>query len=487
MRELIKAAVKTGSASIINIILAIFRTKIMATVLGPAGIGFLSLLDQTTQTAISVASFSGGVALTQGIANKEGHERSNYMATVFWILVVSSGFTVCVLVVFTESIARAVEMQGNVILIRWLAVPVLLNVILVYLNSTLNGNCAVGRMALVSVTTSGIIAFMAYPAAWQTKMGHPIAYVAIVSVATGGSALLALVLTLRNGWLDPLWAGLHGKINLESAKHFFRISGATIILSLMSTGVFLILRSDLASKKNYASVGLFDAAWGLSMLYVTLVLGSFGSYYMPRLSSFHHDVDRQRLISQVFRLVTLFITPLVITVIVCKPLVIQILYSTEFLPSLKLMRWMFIGDYVKVASWVVAMPALAYADMNIFFLTETFWNLGFLGLSLLSLHVLHNFQGIGIAFLFLYIILLIYYVYYSSVKHAFLRINRGMVISWLIGLGLVIGASIFHWMDVTMNWSGAMVWILIGMGYLVLSLTASERASIASILAKRRI
>ena len=91
MLELIKAVSKTGSASIVNILLAILKTKILAFVLGPNGMGMLSLLDQTTQTANTVANFGGGVAITQGIANKTGKDRARYMATVFWILIFGAG------------------------------------------------------------------------------------------------------------------------------------------------------------------------------------------------------------------------------------------------------------------------------------------------------------------------------------------------------------------------------------------------------------
>ncbi len=66
MREILKAFFKTASGSAANVLLTVVALKIMAAILGPPGIGLLSLLRQTQQTALTAGTLSGQTALVQG-------------------------------------------------------------------------------------------------------------------------------------------------------------------------------------------------------------------------------------------------------------------------------------------------------------------------------------------------------------------------------------------------------------------------------------
>src|SRR5690606_28090478 len=99
---------------------------------------------------------------------------------------------------------------------------------------------------------------------------------------------------------------------------------------------------------------------------------------------------------------------------------------------------------------------------------------------------MHDLQGVGVAFLVIYSAYLAYYVHYSGIRHTFLRPEMRVIVSWLVGLGLVIGASIFSWEDTTMDWLRAVLWLLIGLGYMAFSLNAGERARLADVLLRNR-
>jgi O-antigen/teichoic acid export membrane protein len=71
MRELAFAVLQTGGASLITLGLAVVATKIFAVVLGPAGIGFISLVRQTYQAALILGTLNGQTAIAQGIGSRE--------------------------------------------------------------------------------------------------------------------------------------------------------------------------------------------------------------------------------------------------------------------------------------------------------------------------------------------------------------------------------------------------------------------------------
>jgi hypothetical protein len=201
------------------------------------------------------------------------------------------------------------------------------------------------------------------------------------------------------------------------------------------------------------------------------------------LSGITDEAPRTHLMSNFLHLSTLLMVPIVTAVIVLKPLVISMLYSSEFYPSLNMMRWMLLGDYFKVAAWVVAMPVLAYANMKVYFWTESLWNVGLLGFVLLATQQIHSLEWIGIGFLLLYVALLAFYLYYSRVKYHFI-VPRRLAISWLLGLLLVIGASWQTWNAQQVMWLSALAWILAASAFSWLALTAHERSRVRSMVAR---
>ena len=49
---------------------------------------------------------------------------------------------------------------------------------------------------------------------------------------------------------------------------------------------------------------------------------------------------------------------------------VQILYNSEFIEALDILRWTFIGDYLRVSAWFLTVFMLARADMAMYLLHE---------------------------------------------------------------------------------------------------------------------
>jgi len=76
MRELLKAFLKTTSGTIGSLLLGTVSVKITAAMLGPSGIGLLSLLRQIHATTLVVATLSGQTVLVQSGAALAGRGAS---------------------------------------------------------------------------------------------------------------------------------------------------------------------------------------------------------------------------------------------------------------------------------------------------------------------------------------------------------------------------------------------------------------------------
>ncbi|MFZ2497818.1 oligosaccharide flippase family protein [Methanosarcina sp.] len=486
MREIIKAIFKTGSGSIINIILGLLSTKVLALVLGSSGVGLYSLINQTLVTATSAGTIGGQTALVHGLASKHGAERDKYLTTVFWIfsygaIAVALGF-----LLFSPLIAKTVFASSDektISLVRWMTLPIILTIIYSYFINLLNGFRAIGRLAIAQVIVSFLTALFAYPISKLVSSGYIIAFIVMISASTLGGILFSVTVAYKEKWLNPLIINFIPKFDREAVNHFSFITRTTFITGLIATGTLLIIRTMIIRYGGFSSAGIFDVAWILSMTYVALLLGSFGTYYLPTLSGTNDTSSRVTLIQDTFKISLLIIIPLIITIIVLKSLLITILYTYEFMPSLKIIRWMLIGDYFKVSSWVLAIPMLAYGDMKCLFWTDLLFYIGFLTLSCTVMFYYNDIQFIGIAFLISYVFYFVYTIYYVRNKHKGI-LSSNILVHWILGLLLICIISWQTWSDIQVNWISAPFWMVIAIGFSWSRLTGKEQTMLINMIKK---
>jgi O-antigen/teichoic acid export membrane protein len=454
MREILRAGIKTGSGTLAVIFFGVLSTKIMALVLGPAGMGLFSLLSSMQSMMVTLGSLGGQEALVQGLSSRDGRERDVYMVTTFWLVLLGAAATAGSLIVFAPSIAlRMIGQDGPQIvsLVRWLALPVCLSIGYSFFNAVLNGFRSIGTMAVAQAAAAAVGLLLAYPVASWAQSGFPSAFVALMTARAAISGSIVLLIAWRAGWLAPLSDHLRSGLDPAAVRHFFSIAGTTLVAGLVHSSMTLAVRALVVkSPAGLAGAGIFDVAWTLSSTYVMLILSSFGTYYFPTLAGTKDPQARNTLIRQLMRLQVLLMVPLVVAVVALKPLMIQALYSDKFLESLHIIRWMLIGDYIKVASFVLTMPLLAYADMKAYFWTDASLNVGFWLLSILGVRYA-GVEGVGASFAVTYALFFVYLFLYVRRRYD-LSFSPTLVRQWLLGIAFVCAASWTTWNDQALHW-----------------------------------
>ena len=461
----------------------------MAVMLGPQGVGLLSMLRQIRQTALSFGTINGQTALVQGIAShKDDKDKVAYISSVFWIVLLAGTTVSVLLVIFASQISDAVLSSNDpktITLVRWLALPIFLNVAASFLSGVLNGYRYIGRLAMAGVAGAFVMAMLSYPTANFVYNGHLIAFIYMMT----GSAIAAISTSIyflqKELNIISILSKSMTHIKLWAVKYFFSFSGTLLITGLASTGTLLIIRSMVIHSKGLTGAGIFDVAWTLSMMYVGLVTQSFGTYYMPTLSQITDNGERIVLMRKLFRLATLLMVPIIIAVIALKPLVIHLLYSVEFLPSLDIIRWMLIGDYLKVTSWVLAFPLLSYADMKTFLWTELLWNGFLLSGGYVALILWGHLEGIGILFVLSYSTYLIFTYFYCKIRFKF-SLTKKMTLHWVGGLIFILIASYCNWNLSNVHYLSALLWIMGGILISLIGTEKKERKKVVEIIGKIR-
>lgn len=183
-RRILKTSSIIGGASVINILIGLVRTKIVAVLLGPTGIGLVSLYTSLMSTASAVATMGVGTIGTRQIAEALGKEDERALAVVrramFWgaLLLASAG----ALVVWALREVLAVKVLGGAqhsTIVGWLALGVALSVAGASQGALIQGMRRIGDMARLSVYGSVLNTVLGVGLLWLWGQAGLVAFVLI--------------------------------------------------------------------------------------------------------------------------------------------------------------------------------------------------------------------------------------------------------------------------------------------------------------------
>lgn len=442
LREVATSSLKVGVSTAAGLLGWIVGGKILALELGAAGVGVFGLLRQLLQNLTAISTFAGATALVQGVASRTGARQARFAWTVGHLLALGGAAVALVLLAFAPWLGPwLVPYPGGAALLRWLALAVLAVNAQTYFIGLLNAHRAVNALIASQVMGPVAVLALAYPAARLVQRGYASGLVVMLAAPAAAIALAGMVQVLRAGWLEHRPTE---RISREDASAFFRTSFVLLTSSVLVTGTQYLQNRLVAQHLGLEQAGQFWVAWTLSMTYVTILLGSYGTYYMPALSALTEPPARHALIRDYLRLALLVMPLLVTGVIVVKPWVVRGMFSAKLLPALGVMRWMLVADYLKGVAWVLSFPMLAFNEMRWFFWTEALFNIGLAIVSWAWLARGGQIEGLGIVVLALHACYLPLMWAYLHGRHGF-RVRPSELGAFALGLGLVVLASRLTW------------------------------------------
>lgn len=464
-RRILKTTVLTGGASGANILIGLLRTKALALLLGPAGVGLVGLYNGLMNTATTLTGMGVGTVGTRQIAEANGKEDAHALAMVrtamFWGVLVLAMAGALVVWVLREILA--IEVLGGIEhaqTVGWIALGVALSVASASQGALIRGMRRIGDMAKLNVYGAILNTLLGVGLIWQW----------------GETALWAFILIgpLFNFLLGHLYVSKLPRVATvdvsiqqitEQWKIFLRLGVPFMGAGVMQTGVQFWIRLSINNELGADAVGHFQAAWTISMQYIGFILGAMSADYYPRLTAIIGDkTAATRLINEQTEVALLLGAPVFIAMIGLAPWVVNLLYSSEFAPAIEILRWQILGDVLKLVSWPIGFVILAAGAGTTFFLTETTTMLlmaGVIvgGLSKFGLII----TGIGFFASYVYLLPLVYFLAWQQIQFKWTK-----TVLWLfvVTLSLCVAVAQFS----TRFSSGALVAILISISFLFFSL-----------------
>lgn len=442
MREILRSTLKVGAATFASLLGWVVAGKIISLQLGAAGVGLFGLLRHLLQYLVVFATLNGQMALVQGIASRDVEAQGRFAGTVFRIQAsLSLGLASLLLLGAPWLGPLLIPHPQAAALLRWLALALLAASSQAYFIGLLNGLRRIDDLVKSQAMGPLVVIGLIFPMIWLIRGGYAAGFALMLTLPGVAITLAAIWCVWQKDEFSLL---LGGRFHRSDADYFIRMSAVLLATGLFTSGTQYFQSWIVARRLGLEQSGQFWVAWALSMSYVTLLLGSYSTFYMPSLSRLADPEARRALMRSYLRLSLVAMPVLVSLVILFKPLLIHLMFSHELLPSLKVMRWMLIGDYFKGISWVLAFPMLAFREMRWFFWTEVLLSLGML--ACIWAWVAHggSVEGLGALFMALYIFYALLMSLYVRRQHGF-QWHR-FELAWLLaGVALVLTSSLLSW------------------------------------------
>lgn len=441
-REILVSSAKVGVSTIAGLLGWVVGGKLLALELGAAGVGVFGLLRQLLQNLTLVSTFNGATALVQGIASREGDARARFTRSTGAIFAAGAGAVALVLLLGARWLGPwLVPHPDGIRLLRWLSLAVVATTAQAYFTGLLNGNRAIDALVRCQLIAPVTVMIAAYPTALLVRRGEPAGFVLLLLLPGAAVGLAAWWVARFSGWFGPAREG----VAREDVTRFMGMSLVFLVTGVFGTGTQYVQNRLVAGGLGLEVAGHYWVAWTLSMAYVSILLNSYGTYYLPALSALSDDREgRQALIRDYLRLALLVMPILVSVVVLLKPWVILLMFSPELLPALKMMRWMLIGDLFKGISWIFSLPMIACSDMRSFLATEIVFTGMLAGGSWLLLVHGGGIESLGVLFLAIYVVYAFVMWGYVRWRHG-LRLQGRELLDVLAGVALVVSVSGLTW------------------------------------------
>lgn len=421
-RQIFKATSIFGGVQVANIIIQIMRSKLIAILLGPSGMGIIGLYTSTLNFIGSLTSFGLGVSAVKDITLSKNSNDSlkliNTLSVLSRLIWITGTIGVIITALFSKelSIITFNDTKHSFLYI-WLSITLLFNQICSGQLAILQGLSHLKRLAKANVLGNLIGLIISIPIYEKYRIDGIVPSLIISSFFTMACSIYYRNKTVKVNKQFTINHTIKEGFSMIKLGFFISLSGLLTFL------VAFLIRICIGRIGNIEEVGLYTAGFAIINNYTGLVFNAMSADYYPRLvSASSNDANCSKIVNQQLEIAILIISPLVIIMSVFIKEILTLFYTKDFLLISAMIYWASLGLIFKAASWSIAFIFLAKGDSKIYFFNEVSANIYILILSVLGFYF-DRLTGLGISFLASYSVYLIQ-VYKICSKKFGLKITK---------------------------------------------------------------
>ncbi len=406
--KLIKTTLFSGIITIIRVSSGFLANKVIAIYTGTGGIALLGAFSNLISIVQTFANGAINTGVVKYTAEYEGDndKLKSLFSTSFKISLYCSGLIGLILLFFGAFISNwifASSLYANPV--KTFGITIILYSLNSLLISILNGKKEIKTYTIVNTLASVLGLFFTLVLVYFYKIEGAL-YALVLSQSI--VLFVSLLFITKMEWFSLDY--FKQKIDIEILKKLSHYSVMAIVTALTVPVSQIVLRNMLISTNGIQSAGLWQGMIRISDGYLMILTTALATYYLPKLSTLHTDKELKMEILYGYKIILpiVFLSSLLIYTL--RYYIIKLLFTQAFSQMSDLFLYQLVGDFFKMASWVLAYLMLAKSMTKIYILTEIGSALSYVIIGYVSVDYF-GIRGISIAFAinyFLYLILMIY-------------------------------------------------------------------------------
>lgn len=374
--DIVKVFSLTSISTLVKMCTGLVSVKIVASIIGPAGVALVGQLNNFSTIALSLATGGINSGITKYVAEykSDASKVKQYLATAFRITVVCSLLVGLVLLLLCKQLSSLIMMTPQ----YWYVFAIFGITITFYglnnmLVSVVNGYKQFNKYVKVNVVSS--IFGVSFTVALVLALGLP---GALISAVTFQSLMIFVsVLMLRKlEWLRKDW--LVGKFKRTIASQYFRYALMTLLSAFLVPISQMLLRGYVISEISITEAGCWEGMNRISNMYLMVITSSFSVYYLPRLSEISDRIELRHEIFKCYKVIVPLLLAGFTVIYFLRFFIVKLLFTHEFMPMTQLFIWQMAGDFFKICSWLLAFLMVAKSMTKAYISTEIIFTLSYI-------------------------------------------------------------------------------------------------------------
>ncbi|MBQ7423007.1 MAG: oligosaccharide flippase family protein [Prevotella sp.] len=439
-----------GGIQGLGILVSIIRNKLVAVILGPQGVGLISLFNTTLKFMSDSTNF--GISMSAVKSLSEDFDKGDEQKTLHTIKIIRSlslltaliGILLCLLL--SPFLSRfTFSWQGHVLHFLCLSPIVGIMAITGGELAILKGVRQLRQLASISVYN--MLAALVISTPIYFFFGNKGIIPSLILMA-----LAQMLLTIGCSYrLYPPRFSNKRRV-LGEGINMIKLGLAFVLAGILGSGANLLIQSYLSNKAMIDTVGLYSTGYTMTMTYVGLVFSAMETDYFPRLSSFGSlGVAFNQTVNRQIEVMLLLVSPMLVFFMIALPVLLPLFYSGNFMSAIGMTHIVIIAMYFRAWALPVQYIPLARGDSASYLLLEAIYDVLFV---VLVIFFFSHFglTGAGVGIVMATILDLAATLLYARWKYSY---TVSMNVSLYMALQLPIGILAYcltYVQDLTLYW-----------------------------------
>ena len=360
-----------GSIQALNIFIGLVRNKLVALILGPGGIGLMSLFNSAIallSNATNLGIATSSVKTLSELYEKGDEEQVKRHVRVIrqWALATAViGFFACALagpLLNNFSFTWGNHVKHFVLLAPTVAMLAITGGETAILKSARRlrnlAKVSVWNVFLALVFTTPIIYFYGQKGIIPT-----------ITLIT----FTQMLLTIRYSHRVFPWSFHFERSLWGEGLPMIRLGIAFVVAGVFGSGADFLIRASLNNIASLNMLGLYNAGFMMTITYAGMIFTSMETDYYPRLAAVGRDVHQMsNTVNHQVDVSLLMISPLLVAFSIGAPILVQLLYSKEFLDVVPMIQITVLAMYLRAMKLPVAYLTLAKGDSKSYLFLEAY-------------------------------------------------------------------------------------------------------------------